>query len=98
MFVGRLPGDVRRDPRRHTPAALLEFLMDMAREFGVALPPRREEAPGVPWHPAGPGAQEPAPEPDLGRPGPLPDAPRPGRAPAAGRPAPTRWAPHLAGL
>eukprot|EP00969_Alexandrium_andersonii_P032355 1412843-Alexandrium_andersonii.AAC.1 len=69
----------------------------MTREFGVALPPRRVDVPAAHWwHPAGPGAQEPAPEPDLGLPGPSAAAPR--AAPAAAARAPSGWAPHLAGL
>eukprot|EP00969_Alexandrium_andersonii_P245953 10869201-Alexandrium_andersonii.AAC.1 len=70
--------------RRRGPAAFLEFLQATSREFGVAPPPRRE----VPWHPAGPGAQEPAPEPGLGRSG----------SAAGARARPAGWAPRLAGL
>eukprot|EP00969_Alexandrium_andersonii_P237060 10463935-Alexandrium_andersonii.AAC.1 len=68
----------------------------MAQEFGVALPPRRIAAPAAPWHPGGPGAQEPAPEPDLGLAGPPAAAPRSG--PAAAARAPAGWAPQDAGL
>eukprot|EP00969_Alexandrium_andersonii_P338920 14979433-Alexandrium_andersonii.AAC.1 len=53
------------------------------------MPPRREAGHEVLWHPTGPGAQEPAPEPGLDRAGP---------SAAAGGPPPERWAPHLAGL
>eukprot|EP00969_Alexandrium_andersonii_P248500 10979500-Alexandrium_andersonii.AAC.1 len=56
-------------------------------------PPEADRRACRPWHPAGPGAQEPAPEPDLGLAGPSAAAPRGG--PAAAARAPAVWAPTV---